>query len=283
MANVGSKMSINQEKYDYSHQYFEQGMLGWHKQSFQLITSCFETTFRDKQIGSILDFGCGDGFYGSFLKSYTANVDGIDISEELKQHTNSVQYRKFIQADLAGKIECSEKYDVIFSSEVIEHVLDYKIFLNNARFATQKNGYLFLTTTTFAFSFFVYLLTSLGKFRVKEVQKYFSGLFGNEMMRTAFLQNIWGWTKGHYHGFSKKQMKKALQQAGWEVVTITYLKAQPLIYNDVFLNPFKNVRFRYLVIVLSRMVYLITSAVNWTVKKSGIYASNIIVIAKNTT
>jgi 2-polyprenyl-3-methyl-5-hydroxy-6-metoxy-1,4-benzoquinol methylase len=275
-------MSMNQGKYDYSHQYFEQGMLGWHKQSFHLITKGFETTFHDKQIDSILDFGSGDGFYGSFLKNYAANVDGMDISEELKQHTNSVHYRNFAQADLAGEIENSEKYAVVFSSEVIEHVLDYKSFLENARFVTQKNGYLFLTTTTFAFSIFVYLLTSPGKFRFKEVQKYFSGLFGNEKMRTAFLQNIWSWTKGHYHGFSKNQMRKGLQQTGWEVVSITYLKAQPLIYNDVFLNPFKNVRFRYLIIVLARILYLVTNAVNWTFKKSGIYASNIIVIAKNT-
>ena len=99
MANVIKKVSMNQEKYDYSQQYFEKGMLGWHKQSFHLITAAFETAFHDKKIDSILDFGCGDGFYGSYLKNYSENVDGMDISEELKQHTNSIHYRNFIQTD----------------------------------------------------------------------------------------------------------------------------------------------------------------------------------------
>ena len=142
MANVIKKVSMNQEKYDYSQQYFEKGMLGWHKQSFHLITAAFETAFHDKKIDSILDFGCGDGFYGSYLKNYSENVDGMDISEELKHNNNSIHYRNFIQADLAGDIENREKYSIVFSSEVIEHVLDYKKFLANAQSVTQKNGYL---------------------------------------------------------------------------------------------------------------------------------------------
>jgi hypothetical protein len=54
MANAGSKMSINQRKYDYSYHYFEYGMLGWHKQNFQLITNAFVTTFFDKQMALFL-------------------------------------------------------------------------------------------------------------------------------------------------------------------------------------------------------------------------------------
>lgn len=101
-------------------------------------------------------------------------------------------------------------------------------------------------------------------------------------MRTEFLQNIWGWTKGHYHGFSKKQMKNGLKDAGWEVISIKYLKVQPFIYNEVFLNPFKNVKLRYLVILIARVLYVVTAGINWIVKHTGIYSSNILVIAKNT-
>lgn len=272
---------MKESNYNYSREYFEHGMDGWHQQSFKSITFEFNEAFKEKKIKTILDFGSGDGFYGSFLGNYSENVDGMDISDEIKQSKHLINYRNFIQADLAGDIKGEEKYNVIFSSEVIEHVLDYNKFLTNARTVSEKDGYLFLTTTTFAFSIFVYLISFPQKFKFKELRKYFAGLFGNVKMRTEFLQNIWGWTKGHYHGFSKRQMKQGLNDVGWEVISIKYLKVQPFIYNEVFLNPFKNVKLRYLVILIARVLYVITGGINWVVKNTGIYSSNILVVAKN--
>jgi 2-polyprenyl-3-methyl-5-hydroxy-6-metoxy-1,4-benzoquinol methylase len=269
------------KEYDYSHQYFEQGMVGWHQQSFKTITSLFDFQFMYKEIPSILDFGSGDGFYGAFLNNYSANVDGFDISDELSSSNNKKFYRKFKQLDLAGPIDCTEKYKVLFSTEVIEHVLDYKRFLRNARMVTEKDGFLFLTTTTFAFSIFVYLVSFPTSFKFKEIGKYFSGLFGNERNRTAFLNNIWSWTKGHYHGFSKRQMKNALAETGWEVISIKFMKVQPLIYNQFFLNPFNNVRLRFPIIFFARILYGVTVVMNWVVKITGVYSSNIVVVAKN--
>lgn len=264
--------------YQYNKNYFKSGMNGWHSQSFEIISKNFDDFFKDKLIDRLLDFGCGDGFYGGYLKQYATSVTGMDISNELQEGENKIYYDEFIRADLAGNLNTDCKYDVIFSSEVIEHVQDYDAFLSNACNLTKAKGVLFLTTTTYLGSLFIYL-TSGKKIRFNQILFYFKGLFGNKKYRTEFLKNNWEWTKGHFHGFSKSQIRKALVKAGYENITIKFLYIHPLIYNEFFLNPFKNVRFRIAVIIVMRTLYRITQFLNFLYRITKLHGGNILVTA----
>lgn len=228
-------------KYNYNVAYFEKGMNGWHKQSYHVITSKFKETLKDiSNKSKILDFGCGDGFYGGFLKMYANSLYGMDISDSIEASKNLTNYTGFYQNDLGKQITHALKYDILFSSEVIEHVEDYQTFIKNASHLLNNHGTIFLTTTTFSCSLPIYLTSNIMRIKLKEIILFVKGWMGDYNSRTSFLKNIWGWTKGHHHGFSKKQLAKAFMDNGFEVLSIEYIFVQPFIYEDFFKNPFKS-------------------------------------------
>ncbi len=106
-------------------------------------------------------------------------------------------------------------YDVIFSSEAIEHVTDYDAFLDNADHLLKPNGFVFLTTTTFRppdlFS------ATPKQWSIQALIQFLKGFGGDRSARTSSLRNLWTWTKGHYHGFSEGQLREALGKVGFEI------------------------------------------------------------------
>lgn len=265
--------------YNYNDQYFENGMNGWHAQSYDIVTSELKKAWNSKAQCTTLDMGCGDGFYGHYLVSFSSRLDGIDVSDEVKFSPNRKFYSNLFTNDLGGVMEINCKYDLIFSSEVIEHVESYTAFIKNAYNFLKDGGEIFLTTTTFSCSLPIYVLNETKRIKISEINKFIKGWAGNYKSRTEFLKNLWAWTKGHYHGFSKKQLKTAFEKNGFKVTKIEYLYAQPFIYDSFFQNPFKNVKLRFVVVPVARLLGILVKAINFTVKHLGIYGSNVMVIA----
>ena len=270
--------------FDYSPAYFKSGMDGWHKLSYHLITDRFISYFKARRFATGLDFGCGDGFYGHFLRQYVDSLSGTDVSNCVEDVENRAAYDSFIQRDLGARtVAESDLYDLVFSSEVIEHVKDYRAFLANAHQLLKADSYLFLTTTTFACGLPIYLIRHPNQWTIQALKDFCKGYLGDESSRTAFLKNLWTWTKGHYHGFSKRQLRTALTEVGFEIVTIEYLHAQPFIYTDFFWNPFEGSKFRWLVVPVARSLGCIAVLANVFCKVSNIYAPNVLVIARKST
>jgi cyclopropane fatty-acyl-phospholipid synthase-like methyltransferase len=98
----------------------------------------------------ILDFGCGRGWLSNELKDL-GTVYGIDLSEEAVKGASEL-YPKvtFAAADLSVKtieeVFPGIHFDVLVSSEVIEHVLDQDAYLKNAFQALGSDGTFILTT-----------------------------------------------------------------------------------------------------------------------------------------
>lgn len=94
----------------------------------------------------VLDLGCGGGFMVQALGRFAREAVGVDISE------NSIAYAKrqfskhrFYAEPLSRFRERGEKFDFVFSSEVLEHVLDPRDFMETIRACVKDGGFAYVS------------------------------------------------------------------------------------------------------------------------------------------
>ncbi len=99
----------------------------------------------------ILDIGCGGGLLAEPLAQLGANVTGIDVTHggiaAAKAHAKtmglSINYQTITAEDLAKN---GGVFDVIYASEVIEHVADRPLFIEAISKMLAANGVVIITT-----------------------------------------------------------------------------------------------------------------------------------------
>ena len=99
---------------------------------------------------NILDVGCGGGLLCEPLKKLGATITGIDASK------NNIEVAKFHAKEMnlnINYINCApenfklnNKFDVILNMEVIEHVSNVDLFIQNCSALIKKNGIMFIAT-----------------------------------------------------------------------------------------------------------------------------------------
>jgi len=98
---------------------------------------------------SILDAGCGNGYIANKLHALGHTVTGIDQSKDgikiAKQSYPDVEWYNYSVYDDLTSIS-GDGFDVIVSSEVIEHLYNPKEFLLNMRKYLNDDGVIILTT-----------------------------------------------------------------------------------------------------------------------------------------
>src|SRR5688572_16946056 len=98
---------------------------------------------------SILDFGCGRGWISNLLSKY-GTVTGIDLADEaIKSAKLKYPGIEFISVNAASENHgelINRTFDIVVSSEVIEHVSDQKAYYSNLSRYVKKGGMLVLTT-----------------------------------------------------------------------------------------------------------------------------------------
>ncbi|MFB9354592.1 class I SAM-dependent methyltransferase [Sneathiella chinensis] len=97
--------------------------------------------------GTFLDIGCNAGFVVEAAREAGFDSYGIDLSSE------GVAYGKenfpgctFHNLPIEAAAEHLPKFDLVYSSEVIEHVLDLDSFLRHTADIMKPGGVLYLTT-----------------------------------------------------------------------------------------------------------------------------------------
>ena len=98
----------------------------------------------------ILDIGCGGGLLCEPLNRLGAKITGIDPSE------NNIEVAKLHSKEMnlnINYIRCSpenlnftDKFDVVLNMEVIEHVSNVDLFIQNCSKLVKKNGIMFVAT-----------------------------------------------------------------------------------------------------------------------------------------
>lgn len=97
----------------------------------------------------ILDIGCGDGMLVAYLKTLGfADVTGVDINEELLAHARENVDAEFVLADACEFLQSSQKFDIIFLLNVLEHVERDHVFdfLQRVRESLNPGGFAVVVT-----------------------------------------------------------------------------------------------------------------------------------------
>ena len=98
----------------------------------------------------ILDIGCGGGLLCEPLCRLGAEITGIDASnnniEVAKLHAKEMNLNiKYIHCP-PEKLDLKDKFDVILNMEVVEHVANLDLFVQNCSKLIKKNGMMFVAT-----------------------------------------------------------------------------------------------------------------------------------------
>ena len=99
---------------------------------------------------NILDIGCGGGLLSEPLQRLGASVTGIDASK------NNIEVAKLHAKEMSlniNYIQCSpenfkteKKFSVVLAMEVVEHVADVDLFIENCSKLLEKDGIMFVAT-----------------------------------------------------------------------------------------------------------------------------------------
>lgn len=94
-----------------------------------------------------LDLGCGGGFIAHVLAHVARTSTGIDISQ------NAIDYAglrfskpRFYCRSFIDLLNDSDKFDFIYSSEVIEHVSDINLYMKVLQALSRDGGHVYITT-----------------------------------------------------------------------------------------------------------------------------------------
>ncbi len=98
-----------------------------------------------KQNLDILEVGCGYGYTAYSVHKSGQNVTAIDISNEAIDFATK-NFGNFYTQSSIENFKTDKKYDLIYSTEVIEHVADPVEFINKIKNFLKPNGKILLTT-----------------------------------------------------------------------------------------------------------------------------------------
>ena len=99
---------------------------------------------------SILDIGCGGGLLCEPLKRLGATVTGIDASKKnieiAKLHAKEMDLNIDYVNCSPENLNLNKKFNVVLNMEVVEHVSDVNLFIQNCSELNEKNGIMFVAT-----------------------------------------------------------------------------------------------------------------------------------------
>jgi len=95
----------------------------------------------------VIDVGCGSGNFYIYLRAAFPNCNYLGVDFDIKK-ISSQKYKddkfKIVERDLRKELSTG-KFDFVWSSEVIEHIIDDQFFFKNLVNSVKDDGYIILT------------------------------------------------------------------------------------------------------------------------------------------
>jgi 2-polyprenyl-3-methyl-5-hydroxy-6-metoxy-1,4-benzoquinol methylase len=143
----------------------------------------------------ILDVGCGPGFDSAYFLKKGFEVHACDVSKKAidfakKQNPGP----RYFLWDME-KRPVKTKFDGMCAFEIIEHLYDYDVFLENLKKSLKSGGILVVTTPNV--------------------------LAPRNRIKLLMGRDEWFKSKYHVHFFSPNMLKEALERSGFRVMSIS--------------------------------------------------------------
>ena len=162
----------------------EQGLLNYYSNIVRLIVGGSLGSKASLNKNQILEFGAGTGFLSELIQDkYEVVVDCLEIDATLINILREKGFTTFSELE-----NLKEKYDLVFSSNVLEHIEDDIQVLISLKRNLKPNGVLVTYVPAFPILF-------------------------SDLDRAV----------GHYRRYTRKELKFKLIQAGYEVDKIQYV------------------------------------------------------------
>jgi len=166
-------------------------------------------TWEDKKV---LDIGARVGYWTQWFIEQGADVTSVDIDQQDLAVCQQENPGAHCILDDATKLNLSQRFDLIFCKDVIEHVNDDRKLLVNLRRHSQENGLLVLGTHN------QWSLTNL-----------LDGTYN------LFFGDVWrGYDPTHVHLYNPYKLTKMLKEAGF----------QPMSFYGTYHWPYRNINMK---------------------------------------
>jgi SAM-dependent methyltransferase len=97
----------------------------------------------------VLDAGCGTGYGSAELAQAAATVTGVDISADAIEYASAsypIPGLRFLESSCIAMPVPPESVDLVIAFEVIEHLTDYRAFLNECARVLTREGLLIVSS-----------------------------------------------------------------------------------------------------------------------------------------
>lgn len=145
--------------------------------------------------GRLLDFGCGEGKFLSFISEHCDSSCGVDICESvIEKAKKSYSGIKFLSLEHNGKLPFADGYfQTVCAMDVFEHILDLESVLEEVNRVMSIGGHLLIATSELT--------------KIKTV-----------LIALTSLDNYFYPASPHIRYFTRKNLEDILRKKGFELI-----------------------------------------------------------------
>jgi 2-polyprenyl-3-methyl-5-hydroxy-6-metoxy-1,4-benzoquinol methylase len=187
-----------------------------------LADSLLATIKRLGYVRNVCDLGCGNGYLAGRLAELGYSVTGVDASasgvEVARRHHTGVKFVcARISADLASEFRSAD-FDLVVSSDVIEHLYSPSDLLETAAGLLRTRGHLLICTPYHGY------LKNLALSISGRMDAHFTAL----------------WDGGHIKFFSVKTLSDLIVRHGFTDLSFSYYGRAPYLWKNMICHTRKG-------------------------------------------